>query len=339
MDAYTVPSTRPTHNATSAGPKPPRLAHPMSRPVAVPPIYAIAHFHPAGLSLGAAWSTDSVGARCVQAQYVVCLLVFAAVLSVGFCHLFIVGLGSTNFLRGIFFFVCHPYRARSWSLAADQETQRRRRRYTSELDDWTGSRTAASALKDIAAAFFFLRRTSYGRALGSVGTQYQHQTDPTRTWGGEGGATLPSSRFLESLGEAPTHHPSSIPSHCTVQPTVPLLPPTKYQLSRARSWSESRSAPTEHRPPPFRLPPPVPPLQLPPTPSRPFSPFHPHPPRDDTSPNPPSFVVIESTKTRPLSSAVSQHQQRRLRLGPDPRFVLRVVVRLCSPFSRPGFSK
>lgn len=54
------------------------------------------------------------------------------------------------------------------------------------------------------------------------------QTDPTRTWGGKGGATLPSSRFLESLGEAPTHHPSSFPAtalssslfHCCPLPST-----------------------------------------------------------------------------------------------------------------------
>ena len=95
----------PTHNATSAGPKPPRLAHPMSRPVAVPPIYAIAHFHPAGLSLGAAWSTDSVGARCVQAQSVVCLPVFAVVLSVGFLPFIYCRIREHYFFEGAFSFL------------------------------------------------------------------------------------------------------------------------------------------------------------------------------------------------------------------------------------------
>lgn len=126
------------------------------------------------------------------------------------------------------------------SLAADQETQHRRRRYTSELDDWTGSRTAAAALKDIAAAFFFLRRTGYGRALGPVGTQSHPSPDPTRPGGREGeGWEEEEEPVVLVSGKLGGPHPHLVPisqplSHCTVQPTVPL-PFQQGPPSRARS--------------------------------------------------------------------------------------------------------
>jgi hypothetical protein len=189
-------------------PSPPRRARPMSRPVAVPPICAIAHFHPA-VSLGAAWAADS-GERCVQAQgglstaaslcggvqrpwgFDIYLLSDREALPIffwgHFWGMFLSPVPSTESVVG----------CRSRDTASTTAIHER----TGRLD---GIQNRSVGAQRHCCRLFFLRRTGYG----GEEEPSSHRLGFWNPWG------------------APTHH-SPFPSHCTVQPTVPLLPP--YQV-------------------------------------------------------------------------------------------------------------
>lgn len=151
-------------------------------------------------------------------------------------------------------------------------------------------------------------------------------------------------------GATPTfgsHFPATEPLHCPAH--CPTAFPTRAPVQGPvlSPGLRARSAPTDHRPPPFRLPPAGPlhssPSCLLPPRLVPFSPFHPpspiHPATTHRQTRRLSWSSSPPRRAHSLSSAVSKSPQRRPRLGPVPLvLLLRLGVRLCSPFPGPGFA-